>query len=93
MKISCTVSELWSELEKLTYGQMDKRMDGVHEIIPPVFDGHTKIGGLPPLLVQVPILIVNNYSEFQVNTFSNIRKCQSFHMMPTTTPLPTTPGL
>ena len=41
-----------------------------------------KIGGLPPLLVWVPLLIVNNYSEFQVNIFSNnrdIRKCQSFH--------------
>ena len=37
--------------------------------------------GLPPLLVWVPLLIVNNYSEFQVNIFSNnrdIRKCQSF---------------
>ena len=51
-----------------------------------------KIGGLPPLLVWVPLLIVNNYSEFQVNIFSNngdIRKCQSFHTMPP----PTTPGL
>ena len=52
-----------------------------------------KIGGLPPLLVWVPLLIVNNYSEFQVNIFSNyrdIRKCQSFH----TTPQPLmTPGL
>ena len=40
-----------------------------------------KIGGLPPLLVWVPFLIVNNYSEFQVNIFSNIRdirKCQKF---------------
>ena len=40
-----------------------------------------KIGGLPPPLVWVPLLIVNNYSEFQVNIFSNnrdIRKCQSF---------------
>ena len=39
-----------------------------------------KIGGLPPLLVWVPLLIVNNYSELQVNIFSNnrdIRKCQS----------------
>ena len=47
-------------------------------------------GGLPPLLVWVPLLIGNNYSEFQVNIFSNnrdIRKCQSFH-----TP-PLTPGL
>ena len=38
-----------------------------------------KIGGLPPLLVKVPLLIVNNYSEFLVNIFSNnrdIRKCQ-----------------
>ena len=38
------------------------------------------IGGLPPLLVWVPLLIVNNYSEFQVNIFSNnkdIRKSQS----------------
>ena len=32
-----------------------------------------KIGGLPPLLVWVPLLIVNNYSEFQVNIFSNNR--------------------
>ena len=42
-----------------------------------------KNGGLPPLLVWVPLLIVNNYSEFQVNIFSNnrdIRKCSSFHM-------------
>ena len=37
-----------------------------------------KIGGLPPLLVWVPLLIVNNYSQFQVNIFSNnrdVRKC------------------
>ena len=50
-----------------------------------------KIGGLPPLLVWVPLLIGNNYSEFQVNIFSNnrdVRKCQSFRMTP-----PTTPGL
>ena len=26
-----------------------------------------KIGGLSPLLVWVPLLIVTNYSEFQVN--------------------------
>ena len=32
-----------------------------------------KIGGLPPLLVWVPLLIVNNYFEFQVNIFSNNR--------------------
>ena len=32
-----------------------------------------KIGGLPPLLVWVPLLIVNNYSEFQVNIFSKNR--------------------
>ena len=32
-----------------------------------------KIGGLPPLLVWVSLLIVNNYSEFQVNIFSNKR--------------------
>ena len=40
-----------------------------------------KNGGLPPLLVWVPLLIGNIYSEFQVNIFSNnrdIRKCQSF---------------
>ena len=51
-----------------------------------------KIGGLPPLLVWVPLLNVNNYSEFHVNIFSNnrdIRKCQSFRTMPPTT----TPGL
>ena len=53
----------------------------------------SKNGGLPPQLVWVPLLIVNNYSEFQVNIFSNkiyIRKCQSFR---TTTPPTTTPGL
>ena len=48
-----------------------------------------KIGGLPPLPVWVPLLIVNNYSEFQVNIFRtgnnrDIRKCQSFGMTPTT---------
>ena len=32
-----------------------------------------KIGGLPLLLVWVPLLIVNTYSEFQVNIFSNNR--------------------
>ena len=32
-----------------------------------------KNGGLPPLQVWVPLLIVNNYSEFQVNIFSNNR--------------------
>ena len=32
-----------------------------------------KIEGLPPLLIWVPLLIVNNYSEFQVNIFSNNR--------------------
>ena len=32
-----------------------------------------KIVGLPPLLVWVPLLIVNNYSEFQVNIFGNNR--------------------
>ena len=31
------------------------------------------IEGLPPQLVWVPLLIVNNYSEFQVNIFSNNR--------------------
>ena len=31
------------------------------------------IVGLPPLLVWVHLLIVNNYSEFQVNIFSNKR--------------------
>ena len=39
--------------------------------------------GLPPLLVWVPLLIVNNYSEFLENMFSNnrdIRKCQSFRI-------------
>ena len=52
---------------------------------------------LPPLLVLAPLLIVNNYSEFQVNTFSNngdIRKCQSSRTTTPTTPPPTTtPGL
>ena len=56
-----------------------------------------KIGGLPPLLVWVPLFIVNSYSECQVNIFSNngdIRKCQSFRTTPPTTkPPPTTPGL
>ena len=58
-----------------------------------------KIGGLLPLLV-VPLLIVYNYSEFQVNIFSycnnkDIRKCQSFRTTPPTTTPPTTtpPGL
>ena len=32
-----------------------------------------KNGGLPPLQVLVPLLIVNNYSKFQVNIFSNNR--------------------
>ena len=32
-----------------------------------------KIEGLPPLLVWIPLLIVNNYFEFQVNIFSNNR--------------------
>ena len=32
-----------------------------------------KNGGLPPLLAWVFILIVYNYSEFQVNIFSNNR--------------------
>ena len=56
--------------------------------------GHSfvkKFGGLPLLLVRVSLLIVNNYSEFQMNIFSNnrgIRICHSF----CTTP-PTTPGL
>ena len=52
-----------------------------------------KIGRLPPLLVWVPLLIVNNDSEFQVNIFSNyrdIRKCQSFRRTPQP---PKTPGL
>ena len=47
-----------------------------------------KIGGFTPLLVWVPLLVVNNYSEFQVNIFSNnrdIRKCQSFRTTPPTT--------
>ena len=37
--------------------------------------GHNfvKNGELSPLLVWVPLLIVNNYSEFQVNIFSNNR--------------------
>ena len=48
-----------------------------------------KSGGLPPLLVWFPLLIVNNYSEFQVNIFINnrdIKKCQSFRKTPTTIP-------
>ena len=53
-------------------------------------NGHNfvkKIEGLPPLLIWVPLLTADNYSEFQVNIFSNnrdIRRCQSFR---------TTPGL
>ena len=38
--------------------------------------GHSfvkKIEGLSTLLVWVPLLIVKNYSEFQVNIFSNNR--------------------
>ena len=38
--------------------------------------GHTfvkKIEVLPPLLVWVPLLIVNKYSQFQVNIFNNNR--------------------
>ena len=45
----------------------------------------SKNGGLPPLLVWVPLLIVNKYCEFQVNIFINNRdiiKCQSFCMTP-----------
>ena len=40
-----------------------------------------KNGELPPLLVWVPLLIVNNYFEFQGNIFSNnrdIRKWKKF---------------
>ena len=50
-----------------------------------------KIGGLPPLLVWVPLLIVSNYSEFQVNIciITEILENVSFCMMPT----PMTPGL
>ena len=53
-----------------------------------------KNGGLPPLLVWVPLLKVNNYSEFQVNIFSNNRDILengSFRTTPTTTTTP--PGL
>ena len=32
-----------------------------------------KIEGLPPQLIWDTLLIVNNYSEFQVNIFSNNR--------------------
>ena len=52
--------------------------------VPTLGCGHhfvKQIGGLPPLLVWVSLLIVNNYFEFQVNIFSNnrdIRKCKSF---------------
>ena len=56
--------------------------------------GELKIGGLPTLLVWVPLLIVKNYSEFQVNIFSNnrdIRKCQKFRTTPKTPG--TMPGL
>ena len=33
----------------------------------------SKNEGLPPLLVCVSHLILNNYSEFQINIFSNNR--------------------
>ena len=39
--------------------------------------------GLPPLLVWVSLLIVNKYSEFQVNILvitEMLKKCQSFCM-------------
>ena len=54
-----------------------------------------KIGGLPPLLVWVPLLIVNNCSQFQINIFSNNRDIRKYQSFPTTlTPPPlTTPGL
>ena len=50
MKISWTVSVLWSGHEKLTdiqtdrrmSGQTDRRTDGGHDIIRPVFDRHMK---------------------------------------------------
>ena len=63
---------------------MDGRTNGrkLARLCLPAKAGATKkIGGLTPLLVWVPLLIVNNYSEFQVNIFSNnrdIRKCQKF---------------
>ena len=37
-----------------------------------------EIGGLSPLLVWVTLLIVNNYSEFQVYIFSNNRDIKVF---------------
>ena len=61
--------------------------------------GHNSVknGGLPRLLVCVPLLIENNYSKFQVNIFNNnrdIRKYESFRTMPPPTKPPaTTPGL
>ena len=53
--------------------------------------------GLSPLLVWVTLLIVNNYSDFQVNLFSNNRDIWKWHSFcttppPTTLP-PTTSGL
>ena len=41
--------------------------------------GHTfvkKIEGLPALLVWVPLLIVNNYSAFQVKTRKSVHRTQ-----------------
>ena len=45
MKISSTVSEVWSGHEKLTDGQADtdRRTDGRQDIVRPVFDGRIKI--------------------------------------------------
>ena len=59
------MSKFWRENSKLKKG---------HNFV-------KKIGGFPPLLIWVPLLIGNNYYEFQVSIFSNnrdIRKCQSF---------------
>ena len=62
--------------------------------------GHNFVNTLEdylPLLLWVPLLIVNTYSEFQVNFFSNnsnIRKCQSFRTTPDDDDAAeTTPGL
>ena len=90
------VMEQTRKVNGRTDGQ--RRTDGGHDIIRPVFDGRIiiKIGGLPPLLVWVPLLIVKSYSEFQANIFSHnrvIRKCQSFRKRLATTPPPTMPGL
>ena len=54
-----------------------------------------RIGGLPPILVWIPLLIVSNYSEFQVNIFRNSEILENVKVSArrrTTTPPTKTPG-